>query len=821
MASTIDEDHEIVKISTKPFPSIPLFLPDDVEYDPETNAIRAKPNEDPQREAPRLVLTPNAGMEMLATMTPKNAPVSMISCVGPYRTGKSLLVSRFLENSNTFRIGPTLEGCTRGIWISTSAIKQKSTGVYKILLDCEGLGDPLSATGAEATATNDARIALACVLLSSVFVYNATSHPDRGSLTFLRYLDTVRKRLPEATRSKVKYPSFLWVFRDFFLQLPPRPDDPTRKYTLQEYVSEKVLNVHHSGNEQEVVESLLNDFAAFDVLSIGYPQRKQGLPFTVEEMSMLGEVPWNEFEETFQRDMNTIIQHCLGKADTPFTLVGSNNEDTSDAEKTAWNKWWGSKKSSDSKYSKLGNYAHPAIIAKWCETCVELVNSEGVIPNLPDLQHQLLKSMAEEQLAKCIEDYKTAVQTYVDELDVYNRGGNGGTTIDTKTTDGKPVTLTIEFKMESLANELGLKGVAETDALLKFSARTSEILQAKLAETIPSPSILKDTMERYESQCHDSSIKTSVLSQIQQVNHQRSKTACEALAQKIYAPIREIIRDEPTKVSVYDFETKILEDVVNFFRERARGPALEETLLRFLKEPGDADAIFLTTVQERQVLLNHALEAQANLEQDILAKKADLESMKDDLDKTKKQNEAELAAIKAQHEQTMARAIEEQKKQEEEQLAALEAKMRTSLNEANLSLKNKEEQRLRDLEALREESSRTLKVEVESRELKIKAGEEAHKAEIEKLKAEADLKLQEERKLAQQQLIEEQEKIIKETEAKLAKAEAKMRDEVGKKEDQLMDAQKVIAEKQQSNIELLQRAESAESQACPIGCCCQ
>ena len=149
MASSLDSDHEIVSISKKPFTSLPLFLPDDVNYDPETNTISAKPKNGgsengESKEAPPLVLVPNAGVEMLQKMKPKNAPISMISCVGPYRTGKSLLVSRFLENSNAFQIGPTLEGCTRGIWISTSAIKQKSTGVYKFVLDCEGMGDPLS-----------------------------------------------------------------------------------------------------------------------------------------------------------------------------------------------------------------------------------------------------------------------------------------------------------------------------------------------------------------------------------------------------------------------------------------------------------------------------------------------------------------------------------------------------------------------------------------------------------------------------------------------------------------------------------------------------
>ena len=57
-----------------------------------------------------LYLVPNAGFDMLRGV---NSPVGCVSCVGPYRTGKSLLLSRFLGDSGSFRLGPTLEGCTR------------------------------------------------------------------------------------------------------------------------------------------------------------------------------------------------------------------------------------------------------------------------------------------------------------------------------------------------------------------------------------------------------------------------------------------------------------------------------------------------------------------------------------------------------------------------------------------------------------------------------------------------------------------------------------------------------------------------------------
>ena len=74
--------------------------------------------------------------------------------------GKSLLLSRFLKDSKAFALGPTLEGCTKGIWISTNAIVSKETGHYNFLLDCEGAGDPL-----EGDEAGNARIALVCILI--------------------------------------------------------------------------------------------------------------------------------------------------------------------------------------------------------------------------------------------------------------------------------------------------------------------------------------------------------------------------------------------------------------------------------------------------------------------------------------------------------------------------------------------------------------------------------------------------------------------------------------------------------------------------------
>ena len=116
--------YEIVSCSTKPFPSLPLFLPRNVTYDPRTNTVTSPPSSSSasssrQAHSPNdydehLVIVENAGLDMLHKV---NRPIGCVSCVGPYRTGKSLLLSRFLNSSKSFKLGPTLEGCTRCVHV--------------------------------------------------------------------------------------------------------------------------------------------------------------------------------------------------------------------------------------------------------------------------------------------------------------------------------------------------------------------------------------------------------------------------------------------------------------------------------------------------------------------------------------------------------------------------------------------------------------------------------------------------------------------------------------------------------------------------------
>jgi len=46
------------------------------------------------------------------------APIGIISVAGMYRTGKSFLLNRMLLNrSGGFGVGPTVNPCTKGVWM--------------------------------------------------------------------------------------------------------------------------------------------------------------------------------------------------------------------------------------------------------------------------------------------------------------------------------------------------------------------------------------------------------------------------------------------------------------------------------------------------------------------------------------------------------------------------------------------------------------------------------------------------------------------------------------------------------------------------------
>ena len=117
----------------------------------------------------------DTALELLETI---DKPVAVLSIAGPTRTGKSYILSRFLGDPEAFELGHTARAHTKGIWMSTSVLDCSEYCI--LLLDTEGIDSVAD------QASNDAKILVSTLLLSSYFIYNSLGVPRNNDLQKMR-----------------------------------------------------------------------------------------------------------------------------------------------------------------------------------------------------------------------------------------------------------------------------------------------------------------------------------------------------------------------------------------------------------------------------------------------------------------------------------------------------------------------------------------------------------------------------------------------------------------------------------------------------------
>ena len=151
-------------------------------------------------------------------------PFGVIAVAGRYRTGKSYLLNRVLLNRQKgFGVGPTIHPCTKGIWIwgaPLSGFTKNGDPINVLVIDSEGLG------GLDEDNNHDMRIFSLALLMSSHFVYNSMGQIDENAIQNLSMVanlsQLIQKKVGQGDeRDAIEqiFPDFLWVLRDFSLQL--------------------------------------------------------------------------------------------------------------------------------------------------------------------------------------------------------------------------------------------------------------------------------------------------------------------------------------------------------------------------------------------------------------------------------------------------------------------------------------------------------------------------------------------------------------------------------------------------------------------------
>jgi len=247
--------------------------------------------------------------EAKAFLATLQAPVAIASIVGRYRTGKSFLVNRMLLNvvGNGFQVGGTVNSCTKGLWLWSKPLQTRSKDgsiVNLLIVDTEGIGS------LDADADHDAKIFALALLLSSYFIYNSVGSIDESALNNLSLVVELTKHIRTKANSTGAetgenfaqfFPSFLWVVRDFALQLC---DADGAAITSRQYLERSLTPKQGFSDGLEVKNRIRRMLLAF------FPDRDcVTLKRPIEDESMLqnlDDVDWGKLRPEFVQQVKEL-----------------------------------------------------------------------------------------------------------------------------------------------------------------------------------------------------------------------------------------------------------------------------------------------------------------------------------------------------------------------------------------------------------------------------------------------------------------------------------------------------------------------------------